>query len=352
MTKKTVIYFLLIAFFVGAIGSVFLNRFLIPNLSTVRGLSWLTAFSYNSPIVITRREEVRLNEGVNLIELTKQAQTVVVSIYSSANQKLLGNGIVITSDGTIFTTTEVLGSVTQVIVVTNDGTAYQGLVRAMDPKSPIAVVSVAARDLQVAQFSDASNMQIAQRIFALGKTNQEFTREFATGMVTKNLNNFLDPAQIFTTESFGRTISTDAQLSADYLGGPVVNLQGLVIGMVVGPNGLILPAEAIDGAINTYLANGKISRPYIGLNYQMITTSLSHVRNLPDSGALVVSTEAGSPAAKSGLVANDLITDLNGQKIGNASLEQFVLPAGSNPMRLTVLRGGSKVELTLQPELR
>jgi S1-C subfamily serine protease len=353
MTRKTILAIILIAFVIGALGSIVFNRFLIPSLSTVPGLGWLSGLTYNSPIVISRREEVRLNEGVNLIELTKQAQTQAVSIYSPSTQKLLGNGLIITSDGIIFTTKEIVGANQQVTVVTNEGASYGASVRAMDPKSQIAVVTATnARDLQVAQLADAANMQIAQRIFVLGKTNQEFTRGFSSGLVTKTLNNNLDADRVLSTEAFEQTITTDAGLSADYVGGPVVNLQGQVVGMVVSANGQILPAEAIEGAIRTYLEGGKISRPYVGMTYLMVTGNVAKVKGLASSGAQVVALEANSPAAKSGLLANDLILEVNGEKIGAVTLEQFLVAQGASESRLRVQRGSNQVELTLKPEMR
>jgi S1-C subfamily serine protease len=353
MTRKNIIWIIVLAFFVGAAGSVAFNRVIFPKLSTVRGFAWVGKLQSSTPVVINRREEVRLNEGVNLIELTKQAQTVVVSIFSTgANPVLLGNGLIITSDGTIFTTKDAVKDNGQVTVVTNDGAVYPGLVRAMDPKSPMAVVSIAARDLPVAQFSDAGNMQTAQRVFALGKTTQEFTRQFASGMVIRTMGNQIDFARVLSSEVFESTIATDADLNADFIGGPVVNLQGLIIGMVVGSAGQILPSEAVDGAVRTYLEKGRITRPYIGMTYQMIGKNLAKVRSLPSGGAQVAAVEANSPAARAGLAAGDLITEVNGQKVESSSLEQVLLQQNTDQLRLRIRRGAEERDATLTVEQR
>jgi S1-C subfamily serine protease len=352
MKRNQVIIVVVLAFFVGTLGNIFFNRIIFPNLSTVPGFAWVGKLQSSAPIVISRREEVRLNEGVNLIELTKQAQTVTVSIYQPANRSFLGNGVIISSDGVIFTTRDVVGSNQQVMIQANDGAVYPGQVRALDPKSPLAVVTVSARNLPVAQFSDAGNMQTAQRIFALGRTNQEFTREFASGMIMKTLANNLDAQRVLSSEAFENTIRIDATLSADFIGGPVVNLQGLVIGLVVGASGQILPAEAVDGAIRTYLESGKISRPYIGLKYVMISENDAKLRGLPRGAAQVTEAAAGSPAARAGLLANDLILEVNGQQVQDSSLEQRLVAQASNEMRLKVARGAQELDLTLRPEMR
>ncbi len=350
--KRPIIWFIIIAFFIGAAGSVFFNRVVFPKLSTVQGFGWVSKLQSSTPLVISRREEVRLNEGVNLIELTKQAQTIVVSVFHPTNQSFLGNGLIVTSDGVIFTTRDVVGANAEVLVQVNDGTVYPGLVRAMDPKSPLAVVTVTAQNLPVAQFSDAGNMQTAQRVFSLGRTNMQFTREFVSGLVTKTLANNTEAGKILSTEVFENTIITDADLDAGYVGGPVVNLQGLIVGMVADGNGLILPAEAIDGAVRTYLEAGKISRPFYGMAYTMITKNNAKVRGIPNGGALINQIAANSPAARSGLQVNDLVLEINGQKVEDSSFEQLLVAQGGNESRLLVRRGEEQIEITLTPEVR
>ncbi|MBX4188143.1 MAG: S1C family serine protease [Candidatus Doudnabacteria bacterium] len=352
MNRRQVVIFLLIAFFVGALGSIFFTRIVFPYLSTVNGFEWVGKLQSNAPIVITKREEVRLNEGVNLIELTKQAQTVVVSIFHPATRAFLGNGLIITSDGTIFSTKEIVGLNEQVTIQTNDGSVYPGTVRALDPKSPIAVVSISARDLPVAQFLDSGNMQTAQRVFALGRTNLEFTREFASGLITKTLANNLDFQKVLSSDVFESSIVTDAHLNTGYIGGPVVNLQGLIIGMVTGPEGQILPSEAVNGAIKSYLETGKISRPFFGIKYVMITKNNAKVRGLSDGGAQISEISPNSAAAKAGILVNDLVIEANGQKVDSSSFEQLLVQNDKNQIRLLVRRGTENREITLTPELR
>lgn len=352
MSRKQIWVIVAIAFFIGAIGSIFFNRVLIPYAASIPGLGSLRKLQSNSPITITRREEVRLNEGVNLIELTKQAQTSTVSIYGTKDGKLLGNGIIITSDGVIFTTKEVLGSLTELTVILNDGSAYPALVKALDPKTPLVVISIPASNLSVAQFSDANLMQTAQRVFILGKTTQEFTRKFATGLVTKTTTNPTTTERIFNADVFEETVETDAHVNADYVGGPVVNLQGRVIGLVINPNGAILSAEAIDGGVRTYLANGKVTRPTYGFKYNNVTKSVAKVKSFSSGGALVTSVDEGSPASSAGVKAGDLIIEINGNKVEDSSLENLLISAGFSEAKLTVIRNNQKNELILKPGVK
>ena len=124
MNKKRIAALVILMFFLGGLGGIFFNRFLIPTLSTVSGFRWLAGLRSDSPIVITHREEIRLNEGANFIELTKQAQGITVSVFHAREPKLLGNGVVLTTDGLIFTVKEALGNQTEFRVVLNDGRSY------------------------------------------------------------------------------------------------------------------------------------------------------------------------------------------------------------------------------------
>jgi S1-C subfamily serine protease len=352
-TRKQILIVGALAFFVGAAGSVVFNKFVFPKLSTVQGFAWVGKLQSTSPVIINRREEVRLNEGVNLIELTKQAQTTVTSIFSTGpNAQLLGNGLIITSDGTIFTTKTVVGEMEEVQVVVNDGSVYSGLVRAMDPKSELAVVTIQANNLPVAQFYDARNMQTAQRVFSIGKSVQDFDRQFISGLVSQTLVNSVDFTRVLSTEVFEHTLETDANFNSDYIGSPVVNLQGLVVGMVISETGRILPAEAVTGAVRSYLQSGSITRPYIGMTYQTISESVAEVRGLAGGGALVVSTVAGSPAAQAGLLAGDIITQINSQDLQNSNLEVVLQQQGTLQFNLTVLRAGQIINLNLTAQER
>jgi serine protease Do len=349
MNKKQYLIIVAIAFFVGGIGSIFLSRYFVPFIATFPGLSSLNKLQNNAPIVINRREEVQLNEGVNLIELSKQAQSATVTIYSGVqpNYKFAGTGLIISSDGLIFTTKDVIANQTQVKVVLNDGTSFDGAVRATDPKSELAMLTIPATNLPVTQFADAGALQIAQRVFSLGRGEHEFTRKFASGFVTKILNSNVSLEKVNSSENFEESIETDMNLKNDFVGAPLVNLQGQVVGIVVNANGKILVSEDINPALKVYLDKGKVTRSYLGLKYLSLSKSLATLKNLPDGGASVVSVEKGSPAEKGGLVSGDLITQVDGQAVADSSLERLLNAHSVSEMKLTVLRQNETKQLTV-----
>jgi S1-C subfamily serine protease len=241
MNRKQVLVVLLIAFFIGGIGGVVMGRFFIPQIASVTKWNWLNSLITTSPIVINRTTEVQLNEGVNLIDLGKQAGNLTVSISDPAGN-FLGNGIIVSSDGLIFTSTNVLGKQTQPTVMINDGKKFAATVQTKDSKSGVGVLKIQASGLTTAQFDNAANLQAAQRVVFIGRGNVAFQHEVISALVTQSLAN----------QTGEKKITTDGVIGVDYAGGPIINLSGRVVGLVVDGNQNIT-AENLQTALNTYL---------------------------------------------------------------------------------------------------
>jgi serine protease DegQ len=349
MNKKQLVYILLIAFVFGAIGSIFFDRVGIPYLSKLPGLSSLRNLQSDTPIVITRREEVRINDGVNLIELTNQSQGFTVSIYSEGTQnfELLGTGILMSSDGLIFTSEKVVGNLSEVNVVLNDGRSYPGLVRALDSSTELAVITIPVNNLPIAQLERASDLVVGQRVLALGKTTQEFTRKFASGFVTKTVSNTINTSQVFSSDDLSNTILADMPISNDFAGGPVLNLNGRVIGMVVDTGGKIVISESLDPALRSYLENQEIIRPRLGIKYTNFTSSLAGLNKMEFAGIKIVQVENSSPAKVSGLRVNDVVIELDGQSVEENGFELLFNRDLSDSVRFTILRDGEREEVVV-----
>ncbi len=245
MTRKLLTTIILIAFFVGALGSIFFTHFVFPPLSTVRGFGWLRSLVSTAPIVINRTQEVQFTEGVDLTGLVKQVGNVTVGIYDAKNN-FLGNGIVATADGLIMTTLTVLQNQTQVSVMTNDGQRFAATVKLADPKGPIVLLAISATGLNVAQFDDASSLKPGQRVVFVGRSNVKFENKILVAFVSQSLANEVGEKQV----------STNTTASADYYGGPIVNLSGRVVGLMTGNNENVI-AENLKTLLSNYLSQTK-----------------------------------------------------------------------------------------------
>ncbi|MEJ0020962.1 MAG: trypsin-like peptidase domain-containing protein [Candidatus Doudnabacteria bacterium] len=246
--RKQIIWVIIIAFFVGALGSIAIGRFAIPYLATFNGMSFLNKLSSNSQLVINRTQEIQLNEGANLVDLIKQAGNITVSIYDQSDN-FLGNGVIATSDGVIFTSDSILLGQTKVKVVTNDGKNFDGLARAKDPKSTLVILTITANDLPVVQLDDAANMEAGQRVIYVGRSNAPFQHLAVTGFVTQKMSNLVDKAE---------QVSTDVTVKPDLYGGPIINLSGHAIGITLGAGDNII-SENLRTDLGEYLATGKLT---------------------------------------------------------------------------------------------
>jgi S1-C subfamily serine protease len=353
LTSRQIISVVIIAFLVGSVGSIFFDRVVIPYLATLPGLSALQSLQTDSPIIINRREQIQIEDGVNLVELTKQAQSFTASIYTGPGQdlRLLGTGIILTADGLIFTSRNVVGDNTQVTVVLNDGKSFLGQVRALDRKTEVVVLTIEANNLGVAQFDDASELEIGQRVIALGKTVNPYTRLFASGSTTRTVTNSTSFDQAYSSENITESFGHSAVLNADFVGGPVINNEGRVVGLVTNAAGTVLTSEALSQTLSTYLQNGRVTRPYIGIEYQNFSKTVAELKGLSEAGSLITKIAADSPA-RAGLRVGDLVTAVNGTNVESMSFERLINRLNPGETRFTVLREGVRVDVVFNVEVR
>lgn len=352
--RKQIIWTIVIAFFVGATGSIVLGRFVIPYFATFKGLSILNKLSTSAPIIINRREEVQLNEGVNLMDLSRQASNIVVSFYygMEPNYKFTGNGIIMSNDGMIFASRSVfLPESGKLIAMLNDGTSYSATIRAVDPRSDLVVITIDAKNLPVAQLADARSLNVGQRVLGVGGSNVAQNYKITNGFVTNSMSNVSSPDRVYNSKAFEETIETDAVITSEFFGGPMINLNGRVVGMMANTANNILPAEDLQTALFSYLATGKVIRAFIGIQYLNLSQSLAKLRNLSQSGALVTQVDLNSSASRGGLLVNDFIVSVDGQAIGAGNSFEYLF--NNHPisaMKLKVIRTGVEKELTIQPD--
>lgn len=346
------IWIIIIALVLGGIGGVLLNRFGIPFLSTLPGLSWVQKLESSNPVVINRYQEVQFNEGANLVDLSKQVAAYTVSIYSQdTTPKFLGNGIITTSDGMVITSKVNLPTKGSVTVVLNDGTSYAGAVRALDPRSELAVVTISAQNLPFAQFADAYDLPASQRVIFVGRSNTSFVHDFELGQVVRTIANQSSLDRIYSSEALENTVQLSTKPASDFVGGPIANLDGKIIGMTTSSSNVLI-GEDLQSAVTSFLQSSKIQRTTFGIKYLSLSDSLAKLKGLPQGGMQVVSVDSASPAQAGGLQANDLITSIDNQNLPNANFEKIINSHGATPISVGILRGTTKQTLTINLEYK
>lgn len=242
-----------------------------------------------------------------------------------------GSGFVISSDGLILTNKHVVNiSGADYAVVAGDGKKYPAQVLARDPVLDLAVLKISASGLPSLPIGDSGKLQIGQTVIAIGNALGEFSNSVSKGVISGLSRSIVASGGSGSSERLEEVIQTDAAINPGNSGGPLLNLSGEVIGMntaiVQGAQniGFAIPINQAKRDISQVKATGKISYPFLGIRYVLITDEIKQKNNLPvNYGALVtrgsgqsdVAVIAGSPADKAGIKEGDIILEINGRKV-------------------------------------
>lgn len=247
-----------------------------------------------------------------------------------------GSGFIITSDGLIATNKHVVAdSAAQYSVILSDGRRFAAKVIATDPFIDAAFIKINTQNLPVVTLGDSDKVITGQTVIAIGYSLGEYQNT-----VTKGIISGIKRRITAEGETLDETIQTDAAINPGNSGGPLINLKSEVIGMNTAINqqgqsvGFAIPINNIKQIIASVKQYGRIVRPYLGVRYILLNEQIQKANNLPISyGALLVKGRSlaelavipGSPADKAGLKENDIILNVNGEKISeDASLSKLL----------------------------
>lgn len=244
-----------------------------------------------------------------------------------------GSGFIVSSDGLIVTNKHVVADTqAEYAVFLNDGTKKTARVLARDPLNDVAVIKIDASNLPTVMLGDSATVKTGQTAIAIGNP-LEFRNTVSVGVISGLHRSIVASDPGANPESLQELIQTDAAINPGNSGGPLLNLRGEVIAMNTAMAqgaeniGFAIPVNTLKRAVDSSKANGKIVYPFLGVNYQLVTSDLVDQKKLGrDYGVLIVSGKGSpavvpeSPAARAGLKEGDIILSLNGEKITPESL--------------------------------
>jgi len=261
----------------------------------------------------------------------------------------VGSGFIVDPKGYILTNEHVIEGATRLIVGLQSGEKYRGKLIGIDDETDVAVIKIESpQNLPTVTLGDSNAAQVGDWVLAVGSPFG-LDQTVTAGIISKKERE----TPYFST--FQRFLQTDAAINRGNSGGPLVNMRGEVIGINsqiatstgdYNGIGFALPASEANFVYRQILAQGKVRRGYLGINLDSVKDEFAKVYGLPDAkGAIVMDVTQSkdgelTPAAKAGILSNDIITEFNSQPVKNAQdLIQKVAgsPVGQS-VTLTFLR--------------
>jgi S1-C subfamily serine protease len=291
-----------------------------------------------------------LSEATSL--LIKKISQSVVSIKAQMSR---GTGVVLTKDGYIITCNHVLQGCGAVKIGQGEKT-FSAKIVGSDPYNDVALIKAEQGQFTPIEMGDSEKLSVGQYVLALANPFNRNQPTATSGMVT-SVNSTIRGWRGATTME--NIIATDAQLNPGFSGGPLIDVQGRLIGIntaYVWQRGIAIPVNKVKGIADRLMTGRVAQRGYLGIvaNTVAIPEEIAVAAGLEqETGVMIFSVEAGSPARKAGLAMGDVLVKLNGKPV----TEFYDLPRMlsedviGKETKLTIIRRESLIETTIIPTI-
>jgi serine protease Do len=271
----------------------------------------------------------------------------------------LGSGFITDPNGTIITNAHVVAGATRVSVAMRDGKTFPAKVLGVDEQNDLAVLKVDGKGLPTAPLGNSDDMIIGEWAiaignpygFLLGNTEPSVT----AGVISATGRNLIGQAE--GGGAYVDMIQTDASINPGNSGGPLVNADGVVIGVnasIYSPSGgsvglgFAIPINRAKRVAEDLVAHGRLRQPWIGVKVQQ--PSGRDPRASLNAGVIVTSVVPGSPAAKAGIEAGDQIVRAGTRTLKNAfdwEAERLDLRVGEQ-LPMVIRRSSREINMNVQ----
>jgi 2-alkenal reductase len=287
-----------------------------------------------------------------LVAAVARVKPATVTILTEGGS---GSGVFIDQAGHLITNNHVVEGSRRFVAVYADGSRVSASLVGTAPEFDLAVLEVDGRVPAVATLGDSSQLLPGSRVAAIGSALGDFRNTVTAGVLSGH-NRSLD--------TLDGLLQTDAPINHGNSGGPLINLDGEVIGINVavvrGSAGMGDPAEGLGFSIpsNTVrvvadqlIATGTVRRPYLGISFEPMNPQIAAENGIGVSqGAYVREVVSNGPSAQAGLRAGDVIVALGNSTIDDQTpLPQALLPyAVGSDVTLDVVRGDQELTITVK----
>lgn len=359
-------------FILGGIGGTFFDRSLLPWLAVQRGLDRVGFLkrAADNVTIINKTEQIAVQEDDSLGTIISQPATAVVTLIpelkstSEKNKQARINpvtGVLLTNDGVIVTYREqgILETDTEsMTALLFDGSSHKANFIGSDPLTNLVFFRIDVVDAPSISLADSDSALVGKKLIAFAFAPQSHQRRFMTGTLNAIDTPFnLSGKTVASTEKWQGVFRTSFGQENDFVGGPVIQYDGEMLG-VVGRltidntiQTFILPAKAVRSSLEFVLSGAASKRAIFGAYYVPLTQAYALQHGLQRTeGALIYSPSgrtglaliSGKSAEKAGLLADDIVISVNGSDVTLANPLSVLLARykSGDTITLTVDRSG------------
>ena len=263
----------------------------------------------------------------------------------------LGSGFVVSEDGYIVTNNHVVSNADEIFVKFSDGREYRTKLIGTSPEVDIAVLKIEANEkFKPLEFSDSDKIEIGQWSIAFGNP-MGLNDSMTVGVISASGRSSLGIEEI---ENF---IQTDAAINQGNSGGPLIDINGKVIGVntaILSTSGgsvglgFAIPSNLASVVKDSIIATGKFEKPYIGVYLNNLDSEKIKALNIKSTnGVLIAKVVADGPAARAGIQANDVIVAVNGKAVNSAGafIGELAAKKVGESVELSVIRNSQTVKV-------
>ena len=297
-------------------------------------------------------------------------KTVVVNTYNPLEELLfgrsggeekresgaLGSGFVVSEDGYIVTNNHVVSNADEIFVKFSDGREYKTKLIGTSPEVDIAVLKIEANEkFKPLEFSDSDTIEIGQWSIAFGNP-MGLNDSMTVGVVSASGRSSLGIEEI---ENF---IQTDAAINQGNSGGPLIDINGKVIGVntaILSTSGgsvglgFAIPSNLVSVVKDSIISTGKFEKPYIGVYLNNLDSEKIKALNIKSTnGVLIAKVIENGPAAKAGMQANDVVVAVNGKSVNSAGafIGELAAKKIGETVELSIIRNSQTLKIRVPLE--
>jgi len=276
-----------------------------------------------------------------------QAGASVVTVH--ARRRIPSSGIY-WRDGVVVTVDHAIQHEQGITVLSSGGKSIEAKLAGRDPATDLAILKTEESDGSLPQLGDPTQVKLGHLVLALGRTRQG--NLVASSGIIGGLSG---ESRTWRGGRLDQSIRLDLELYPGFSGGPLVNVEGKILGVntsgLGGGRPMAIPSATVNRTVDQLLAKGYVPRPYLGAALQPVRIPDSVRSSLKSSagGLIVLHVETGGPAEKAGIVLGDVIVELEGKPVPHTYEIRSALASSKvgDILKLKLLRAGTPVDVSV-----